>query len=420
MTLTGTNRETTIIKSLDPHKIRKDFPILKKKVHGRDLIYLDNAATTQKPAVVIQALENYYRNYNANIHRGIHALAERATDDFESTRKKILEYIHAGTEEEIIFTYGTTDGINLVTNTFGREFLKKGDEVIISEMEHHSNIVPWQIICKEKEAALKVIPVDDRGQLIMEEYLRLLNENTRIVSIGHVSNALGTINPVKEIIRHAHAWNAKVLIDGAQAAANLNIDVKDLDCDFYVFSAHKMLGPTGVGVLYGKKEILEEMPPYRGGGEMISEVTFEKTTYNNLPYKFEAGTPNIADVIGFKEAINYISGFEKQRITEYEQDLLEYTVRKLSGIEELEFIGTANEKLSIVSFNLEGIHPFDVGMMLDVNGIAVRTGHHCTQPLMKRFGIEGTVRASFSFYNTYEEVDALTEALQKLIRKRKR
>lgn len=399
---------------LDIQKIRADFPILEEKINGKDLVYFDNAATTQKPLPVLNALANYYGHYNANIHRGIHHLAEKATSAFEASRRTIQKFLNAKYTEEIIFTYGTTDGINLVAQSYGRAFLKEGDEIIISTMEHHSNIVPWQMLCEQNGCVLKVIPINDNGELILEEYEKLLSEKTKFVSVVHVSNALGTINPVKYIIEKAHEVGAKVLIDGAQATSHLNIDVQDLDTDFYVFSAHKLYGPTGMGALYGKKEILEAMPPYRGGGEMIKEVTFEKTTYNELPYKFEAGTPNIADVIAVKTAIEYIEELGKENVAAYENELLAYATEQLSKIEGLKIIGQAKEKVSVISFIIEGIHPQDIGVILDQQGIAVRTGHHCTQPLMKRFGIPGTSRASFAVYNTKEEIDKLVKGIEKV------
>ncbi|WP_229251053.1 cysteine desulfurase [Emticicia sp. BO119] len=402
------------VKMLDIEKIRADFPILDEKINGKDLVYFDNAATTQKPLPVLNALANYYGHYNANIHRGIHHLAEKATTAFEASRKTIQKFLNAKYPEEIIFTYGTTDGINLVAQSYGRAFLKAGDEIIISTLEHHSNIVPWQMLCEQNGCVLKVIPINDKGELILDEYEKLLSERTKFVSVVHVSNALGTINPVKYIIEKAHEVGAKVLIDGAQATSHLNIDVQDLDTDFYVFSAHKLYGPTGMGALYGKKEILEAMPPYRGGGEMIKEVTFEKTTYNELPYKFEAGTPNIADVIAVKTAIEYLQELGKENVAAYENELLAYATEQLSKIEGLKIIGQAKDKVSVISFVLEGIHPQDVGVILDQQGIAVRTGHHCTQPLMKRFGIPGTSRASFAVYNTKDEIDKLVKGIEKV------
>jgi cysteine desulfurase/selenocysteine lyase len=398
---------------LDIQKIRQDFPILDEVVNGKPLVYFDNAATTQKPLPVLEALANYYGHYNANIHRGIHHLAEKATSAFEASRLKIKEFLNAPQVEEIIFTYGTTDGINLVAQSFGRKFLKEGDEIIISTLEHHSNIVPWQMLCEEKGCVLRVIPINDAGELLMDEYEKMLSERTKLVSVVHVSNALGTINPAAEIIAKAHAVGAKVLIDGAQATSHLDIDVQALNCDFYVFSLHKLYGPTGMGALYGKKEILEAMPPYRGGGEMIKQVTFEKTIYNDLPYKFEAGTPNIADVVAARTAIDYVETLGKNNIAHYENQLLDYATDALQSIDGLRIVGTAKEKVSVASFVIEGIHPEDVGVILDQQGIAVRTGHHCTQPLMQRLGLVGTSRASFAVYNTIEEIDKLVAGLHR-------
>jgi len=412
--------------SLDIESIRKQFPVLHQTVNGKPLIYFDNAATTQKPISVIDAIKNFYEKDNSNIHRGIHTLAERATSAFEATRKTVQQFIHSKESEEIIFTKGTTDGINLVAQTFGKANLKKGDEVIISSMEHHSNIVPWQMICEENGAILKVIPINDKGELLMNEFEKILSPKTKIVSVVYVSNALGTINPIKDIIDKAHAVGAKVLIDGAQAVSHLDIDVQELDCDFLVFSAHKLYGPTGVGILYGKRELLEAMPPYQGGGEMIKEVTFEKTTFNDIPYKFEAGTPNIADVVAFKYAIDFVNEIGKKEIRNYENELISYCVIKLMEINNsisnnpITFIGTSKNKISVQSFTINGMHHFDAGMMLDAKGIAVRTGHHCTQPLMKRFGIEGTIRASFAVYNTKQEIDVFIEAIDKLVNSKMR
>lgn len=396
-------------------QIRAQFPVLHQLVNGKPLIYLDNAATNQKPKRVIEALARYYEKDNANIHRGIHTLAERATKAYEETRHVMQRFIHAKHVEEIIFTRGVTESINLVAATYGRKFLNAGDEVILSELEHHSNIVPWQMICEEKGAHLKVIPVTEVGEIDLKAYRALLSSKTRIVAVNHASNSLGTINPIKEIIDLAHQRQAVVLIDGAQASAHLPIDVQELDCDFYCISSHKMYGPTGTGILYGKKELLEEMPPYMGGGEMIKEVTFAKTTYNELPYKFEAGTPNIADVIALKEAVSFIEELGKEQIAAYELELLKYAAQRLSAIKGVRLVGTAPEKVSVQSFIVDGIHPFDIGQMLDARGIAVRTGHHCTQPLMDRFGIEGTVRASFSVYNTKAEIDYLAEGVERTI-----
>jgi len=401
---------------LDIERIRTQFPVLNQQVNGKPLIYLDNAATNQKPKRVIDALAHYYEKDNANIHRGIHTLAERATKAYEATRHAMQEFINAKHVGEIIFTRGVTESINLVAASYGRAFLKEGDEVIISGLEHHSNIVPWQMICEEKGAILKVIPVTEIGEMDLEAYRLLLSSRTKIVAVNHASNSLGTINPIMEIIDAAHHFGAVVLIDGAQAAAHLPIDVQQLNCDFYCISSHKMYGPTGTGILYGKKELLEKMPPYMGGGEMIKEVTFAKTTYNDIPYKFEAGTPNIADVIALKEAISFINETGKENIAAHEHELLRYTVKKLSTIPSLQFIGTSEHKVSVQSFVIEGVHHFDIGQMLDARGIAVRTGHHCTQPLMDQYGIEGTVRASFSVYNTKDEVDQLAEGLERIVK----
>ncbi len=407
---------TTIAPTFDVNEIRKSFPVLEREVNNQLLVYLDNAATSQKPQVVIDALTYYYSNYNANIHRGIHTLAEEATAAFEATRKSVQKFINAPSSEEIIFTRGTTEGINLVAYTWGRKNIHEGDEIIISTMEHHSNIVPWQILCEEKKAVLKVIPINDDGELLMDEYKKLLSEKTKLVSIVHVSNALGTINPVKEIIEEAHKIGALVLVDGAQSSVHLDINVQKMDCDFFAFSGHKVYGPTGVGALYGKKKILEEMPVFMGGGEMIKEVTFEKTTFNELPYKFEAGTPNIADTIVLKVALDFITEIKKNIIRNHENDLLKYATEQMSAIEGLRIIGTAKNKVSLISFVIKNIHPQDIGVLLDNQGIAVRTGHHCTEPLMKRFGIAGTVRASFAMYNTKEEVDLLVSAIKKAIK----
>jgi cysteine desulfurase/selenocysteine lyase len=406
----------TIKKDLDILAIRKQFPVLSRAVKGRPLVYLDNAATTQKPQVVIDALINYYTGYNANIHRGIHTLAEEATAAFEETRDAVQQFIHAANREEVIFTRGTTESINLVAYTWGRQQIKAGDEILISTMEHHSNIVPWQILCEEKNAVLRVIPINDKGELLMDEYKKMLTPKTRLVSVVHASNALGTINPVRQIIEWAHEAGAVVLIDGAQSTAHLDIDVQEMDCDFFAFSAHKLYGPTGTGVLYGKKKILEAMPVFLGGGEMIKEVTFAKTTYNDLPYKFEAGTPNIADVIAFKSALQFIRDAGKERIRKHESDLTLYATRQLEQIPRLRIIGQAKEKLSVISFVIDQAHPQDIGILLDNRGIAVRTGHHCAEPLMQRFGIPGTVRASFAVYNTRDEVDILVMGLEKAIK----
>lgn len=400
---------------LDIEKIRKEFPVLHQQVNSKRLAYLDNAATSQKPRRVIDKLVAYYEGYNANIHRGIHTLAEKATKAYEATREAAQKFLGAQHVEEIIFTRGVTESINLVASSYGKAFIHEDDEIVISELEHHSNIVPWQMVCEEKKAKLKVIPVNDSGEIDQEQYKALLTHKTKLVAINHASNSLGTINPIKEMIRLAHDVGAVALIDGAQSAAHMPIDVQALDADFYCVSSHKMYGPTGVGLLYGKKALLEKMPPYMGGGEMIKDVTFAKTTYNDLPYKFEAGTPNIADVIAFREAIAFVDELGKENIAQYEHELLNYATEKLSQIKGVQIIGTAKQKVSVVSFVIDGIHHFDVGQMLDARGIAVRTGHHCTQPLMDRFGIEGTVRASFLVYNTKEEIDSLVEGITRII-----
>ena len=406
----------TIQKGLDVDAIRQQFPILNREVKGRPLVYFDNAATSQKPQSVIDALINYYTHYNANVHRGIHTMAEEATLAMEKSRDAAQEFINAASREQIIFTKGTTEGINLVAGTWGRQNIKAGDEIIVSNIEHHSNIVPWQILIEEKGATLKVIPVNERGELIIEEYKKLLSPKTKLVAVNHASNALGTINPVKEIIDAAHKAGAVVLIDGAQSTVHLDIDVQGMDCDFFVFSSHKMYGPTGVGVLYGKRELLETMPPFQGGGEMIKDVTFEKTIYNDLPYKYEAGTPNIADIIAFKAAIDFVNGIGKKNIKLYEDELLQYGTRQLKQIPGLRIVGEAKEKVSVISFIVDKLHPQDLGILLDNYGIAVRTGHHCAQPLMDCYRIPGTVRASFAVYNTKEEIDELIVGLKKAIK----
>lgn len=395
-------------------QIRQKFPVLHQEVHGKPLIYFDNAATTQKPQSVIDALEGYYLNDNANIHRGAHALADRATRYFEETRESVQQFLNAKEAAEIIFTKGTTESINLVAYTFGRKFIQSGDEIIISTLEHHSNIVPWQMLCEEKGAILKVIPINDAGEIIFEEFEKLLSSKTKLVSIVHASNALGTINPVENIIDAAHAYGAKVLLDAAQSSSHLELDVQKLDCDFLAMSAHKIFGPTGLGVLYGKREILEAIPPFQGGGEMIKEVTFEKTTFNDIPFKFEAGTPNIGDVISFKKALDFINEIGKPQMKAHEDNLLAYANELLSPIKGFIPVGTAAKKVSVLSFNINGMHPFDVGVMLDAKGIAVRTGHHCTQPLMKRLGLEGTVRASFAVYNSKSEIEKLAEGVAQI------
>lgn len=392
---------------------REDFKILGQEVNNRPLVYLDNAATTQKPESVINAISEYYRTINSNIHRGVHHLSQLATTRFEEAREAIRRYINAQNSYEIIFTRGATESINLIANSFCRAFLKAGDEVIVSEMEHHANIVPWQMACEIAGANLKVLPFDDSGVLMIEKLEELITPKTKIISITHISNSLGTINPIEKVIRIAHSHNIPVMIDGAQAVSHEKVDVQQLDCDFYCFSGHKMYAPMGIGVLYGKEKWLNTMPPYQGGGEMIQQVTFEKTTYNELPFKFEAGTPAVSDVIGLHTAIQYIEKLGIDKILQHEQKLLQYATEQLSVIEGLRIYGTAPQKAAIISFNLEGIHPYDVGVIIDHLGVAVRTGHHCTQPVMQHFQIPGTVRASFALYNTQEEVDRLVEAVKK-------
>ncbi len=400
---------------MDISNIRADFPVLDQQVNGSTLIYFDNAATTQKPKSVIEALSHYYQKDNANIHRGLHTLAERATTAYELTRTKVRDFIHAPSTDQIIFTSGTTAGINLVAQTFGRSTFKVGDKILISNLEHHSNIVPWQMIAEETGAIIEVIPVDEIGVLDLDAFINQLDEKVKLVAVNHVSNAIGTINPIAKIISLAHAKGAKVLIDGAQSVAHIDIDVQALDMDFFVFSAHKLFGPTGVGILYGKRELLESMPPYQGGGEMIKEVSFSGTTYNELPYKFEAGTPNIADVIAFGSAIDYVKSHGTEVLMKQEQALLAYATEKLNAIPGLRIIGTAPEKIAVISFVVEGIHPQDLGVLLDKFGVAIRTGHHCAQPLMQRYGLVGTCRVSFAFYNSLEEIDRFIVALQRSI-----
>lgn len=398
---------------LDINKIQEDFPALHQLVYKRPLVYFDNAATTQKPKVVIDTLLEYYNKQNSNIHRGVHYLSQQATTAYEEARKTVQHFINAKNSYEIIFTRGTTESINLVASSFSKKLLSKGDEIIISGMEHHSNIVPWQMVCDEKQAVLKVIPINETGELVIEEFEKLLNEKTKLVAITQVSNALGTINPVKEIIKNAHNRNIPVLVDGAQALPHMQVDVQDLDCDFYCFSGHKVYAPMGVGILYGKEKWLEELPPYQGGGEMIKEVTFEKTTYNELPFKFEAGTPNVGDGIGLASAIKYIEALGMDAIHLHESDLLVYATKKLLEIEGLRIIGNAKNKAAVISFLVGKIHPYDLGTILDKMGIAVRTGHHCAQPIMDRFGIHGTVRASFALYNSILEIDTFVEGVKK-------
>lgn len=403
----------TIETAYDVLAVRRHFPALSREVKGKPLVYFDNAATTQKPQAVVDALVNYYSNFNANIHRGIHTLAEEATAAFEATRDAVKDFINAPAREQIIFTSGCTEGINLVAQAWGRQNIKAGDEVLVSNMEHHSNIVPWFMVCKETGATLKVIPINEKGELVLDDLDSLLTEKTKLVSVVHVSNALGTINPVKTIIEKAHEVGAVVLVDGAQSTVHLDVDVQDLGADFFTFSSHKVYGPTGVGALYGKKQLLESMPPYQGGGEMIREVYFNNITYNELPYKFEAGTPNIADTVAFKAAIEFTKSIGKEAIRHHENDLLNYATENLLEVPGLKIIGTSENKISVISFVIENVHPQDLGILLDNRGIAVRTGHHCAQPLMDCYRIPGTTRASFAMYNTREEIDALIAGLHK-------
>ena len=399
----------------DAAQVRRDFPILQQTINDKPLIYLDNAATAQKPQVVLDALTHYYCTDNANVHRGVHTLSVRATESYERTRGKVQKFINAAQREEIVFVRSATEAINLVAQTFGRTHVKAGDEVLISAMEHHSNIVPWQMLCDGVGARLRVVPINDDAELMFDEFKKLVGPRTKIVAITHVSNALGTINPVAEIVEVAHSHGAIVLVDGAQAAPHFAIDVRSLDCDFYVFSSHKCFGPTGVGVLYGKFDLLDAMPPYQGGGEMIKFVTFEKTEYNDVPHKFEAGTPNIAGVVAFGAAIDYVTRLGLNEISAYEDDLLNYGTRLLSEIPEVRLIGTAAHKVAVISFVLDGIHPHDAGTILDQEGIAIRTGHHCAQPVMDRFGVPATCRASLAFYNTREEMDALATGVRHVV-----
>lgn len=399
----------------DVEKIRNDFPILSRDVRGKRLVYLDNAATTQKPRQVIDRLVRYYTEENSNVHRGVHYLSELATTEYENARGVVQRFINASSEKEIVFTRGTTEGINLVMQTWGRTNVGAGDEILISAIEHHSNIVPWQMLAQEKGASVRVIPVNDEGELLIDEYERMLNPRVKIVAVGHASNALGTINPLRRIIDAAHANGSLVLVDGAQGAPHIPIDVRALGCDFYAFSGHKVYGPTGIGVLWGRESLLDAMPPWQGGGDMILSVSFEKTTYNALPYKFEAGTPNIEGVVGLAAALDYVSGIGLEAIAAHEHDLERYATKRLSEIEGIRFIGTAREKASVISFVLEGVHPHDIGTILDREGIAIRTGHHCAQPLMLRYNVPATGRASFGLYNTREEADALVAGLHKVI-----
>ena len=400
----------------DVARIREDFPVLRQKIHGKPLIYFDNGATSQKPQIVIDTLSRYYSAENSNIHRGVHHLSERATAAYEAARGKVRSFINAGSDKEIIFVRGTTEAINLVAQSYGRSFLKAGDEIIVSAMEHHSNIVPWQMLCEQVGARLRVIPINHDGEIVMDEYRRLLNDRTKFVSVTHVSNALGTIVPVKEIIALAHERDIPVLLDGAQAVPHLKVDVQELGCDFYAFSGHKMFGPTGVGVLFGRQELLEKMPPYQGGGDMISLVTFEKTHYNVLPYKFEAGTPHIAGGIGLGAAIDYLQGLDWDRLAAHEHELLSYATETLSEFKPARIIGTAKEKAGVISFVIDHIHAHDVGTILDQEGVAVRAGHHCAMPVMQRFGVPATTRASFAFYNTTEEIDVMVRGLHRVLK----
>ena len=399
----------------DVYKIREDFPILKTRIRNKPLCYFDNAATTQKPLQVLDTVDNYYTSMNSNIHRGVHYLSNLATDAYEDARKKVKSFINAASEKEIIFTKGTTEGINLVANSFGRKFLKEGDEIIISNMEHHSNIVPWQFLCNEKKAKLRIIPIDDNGEIIFDEFLKLISDRTKLISVVYISNSLGTVNPVKEIMEIAHKYNIPVLLDAAQTVNHRPVNVEELDCDFLAFSGHKLYGPTGIGVLYGKEKLLDAMSPFMGGGDMISKVTFEETTFNELPFKFEAGTSNIAGAIGLGAAIDYVSSIGMEKIAAHEASLLEYATQRLKEVPGLKIIGNAKYKSGVISFIFYNIHPHDVGTLLDYEGIAIRTGHHCTQPVMERYNIPATSRASFGLYNTIEEVDILVDALKKVI-----
>lgn len=402
------------VTNFDVSAVRENFPILAQQVHGKPLVYLDSAATSQKPKCVINAITHFYLMDNANIHRGVHELSERSTLAYEGARGKVRGFLNAANTQEIIFVRGATEAINLVAQAYGRTHVGAGDEIVISALEHHANIVPWQMLCEEKKAVLRVIPINDRGEIELDAFEKLLNPRTRLVAVSHVSNALGTINPVREIIRIAHEFNIPVLIDGCQAVQHMKVDVQNLDCDFYVFSGHKLFGPTGIGVLYGKEKLLEEMPPWQGGGDMISSVTFEKTTYNDLPYKFEAGTPDIAGAIGLGAAIDYLDQIGMEAVAEYEHDLLQYGTKALESISGLRIIGTAREKAGVLSFVLDGVHPHDAGTILDREGVAVRTGHHCAQPVMERFGVAATTRASLAFYNTREDIDALVAGIHKV------
>jgi cysteine desulfurase / selenocysteine lyase len=402
------------IAGFDVERVRADFPILQQKARGHKLVYLDNAATSQKPKAVIDAIVHYYEHENANIHRGVHYLSEIATEEYENARKVVQQFLHAAHPSEIIFVRSTTEAINLVAQTYGRTHVGAGDEVLITAMEHHSNIVPWQLLCEEKGAKLQVAPINDKGELLLEEFEKLLGSRTKIVSLGHLSNALGTINPLAQIVRLAHAKGIPVLVDGAQAAPRLPVNVRELDCDFYAFSGHKAYGPTGIGILYGKLGLLEKMPPYQGGGDMISSVTFEKTIYNKVPHKFEAGTPDMSGAVGLRAALEYLNSLGMENIARHEHELLSYATEKVSAIPGIRLIGTAREKAGVLSFVMDGVHPHDIGTILDQDGIAIRTGHHCAQPLMERFGVDATARASFGLYNTKEEIDTLVRGIQKV------
>jgi len=402
------------IPRFDVERIRADFPILQEKIRGHQLVYLDNAATSQKPKLVIDAIVRYYEHDNANIHRGVHYLSERATEEYERARKTVQSFLGASRSSEIIFVRNATEAINLVAQTYGRTHVGSGDDVLITAMEHHSNIVPWQLLCEEKHAKLRVAPINDHGELILDEFERLLSPRTRIVAVGHVSNALGSLNPVATIAEIAHARNIPVLVDGAQAAPRLPINVQEIDCDFYAFSGHKAYGPTGIGVLYGKASLLEAMPPYQGGGDMISSVTFEKTIYNKVPHKFEAGTPDMSGAVGLRAAIEYLNHIGMKNIASYEHELLTYATETVSNLPGVRLVGTAREKAGVLSFVMEDIHPHDIGTILDQEGIAIRTGHHCAQPVMERFGVDATARASFALYNTKDEIDLLVRGIQKV------
>ncbi len=401
---------------MDVQRLRQDFPMLKKTMHGKPLVYLDSAATAQKPSSVIDAITSFYCDHYGTVHRAVYQLAVRSTEDYQKTRQKVRAFLHAAKDEEIIFTRGTTESINMVAYSFGKAFVKPGDEILISAMEHHSNIVPWQILCEDRGAILKMIPMNEKGELLLEEYAKLLNPRTRLVAVTHISNSLGTLNPIKQIIAMAHQVGAKVLVDGAQSAPHVKIDVQDLDADFFVFSGHKVMGPTGIGILYGKSDLLNQMPPYQGGGDMIESVTFPKTTYNVLPFKFEAGTPMIAEVMGLGAAIDYIQSIGIEAIQSWEHELLSYATAQMEEIPGLRIVGQAPQKGALISFTIEGIHPLDIGTFLDLRGIAIRTGHHCAQPVMRFFNIPATARASFACYNTKEEVDVLIASLRDVIR----